>query len=193
MTSDRTVEARGLFTDLATEWRCVEQVIAGHGGWWARGSRALPAERRRSVPLRWLFDEPVGMVHTRDGASVPGRIASVVVEVSVEGRSRVVVAHPELPLPPAPSLPVLEVLFGSYFHQEWRLRQDDPLDVVAAFRGDSDDATLECAGRELATLAGSGSELTRRTFVRGLGSTFVPRPEGQLDEFLAHAARLLAV
>ncbi len=193
MTYELTVEARGVFTDLATRRRCVEQVIAGHRGQRALGTPVFPADRCRSAPFRWLFDEPVGMVHTRDGASAPARIASVVVELSCERRSHVVIAHPELPLPPAPSLPVLEVLFGSYFHQEWRLRQDDPLEVVCDFQGDSDGATLERAVRELTSLAASGSELSRRAFVRGMGSAFVPRPEGQLDQFLAQAASLLAV
>jgi len=194
MTYELTVEARGVFTDLATKRRCLEQVVDGHPGQ-LRALRppVFPADRCRSAPLRWLFDEPIGMVHTRDGAAAPSRIASVVIEMSGERRYRPVLAHPELPLPPAPALPTLDVLFGSYFHQEWRLRQDDPLEVVRDFRDDSDDVTLECAVRELTSLAASGSELTRRTAVRGLGSAFVPRPDGQLDRFLARATRLLTI
>lgn len=187
MTYDLTVEARGTFSDELVRERCVEQVLAGHAGPLTRLRRATPrGKRRRMAPLRWLFEEAIGTVCGRDGGSAPARIASVIPEAR-DDTVHVVLAHPELPLPPAPAMPAAELLFGSYLHEQWQEEHEHPLDAVRQLRDTLSADTRAATARELAVLLARGSELTRRTVVRGLGSAFVPRPDGQLDQFLAEA------
>lgn len=148
----------------------------------------LDTDAPRCVPLRTTFDHVVGFVVDRDGEREV-RGATLVLVRDDQGTPQVHTCHPEPPLPPAPDLPGLELLLGSWFHADWvDDGYDGPESVISEFFASN--AGRFAIGDEIAVLRGLPDEAARRSAVRGLGSYFVPEPPGQVDALLDWVERL---
>lgn len=181
------------FPDRATAERCATAVLQAHGDRVrAVFADSQPGVTRRLAPLQHELDQPVGTVVDRDGRHIRTRTAVVLLH-DVGGGAQVFSCHPAPAGPPTSGMPTLAVLFGAYLHPDWLDEHlaGHPLAAVGLFAL-SEPGLVPAAMAELQQLTSTGDERQHRDVVTALGSAFVPRPPGQLDQFLAEARAFLA-
>lgn len=181
------------FPDLATADRCATAVLQAHGDRVrAAFADSRPGVTRRLAPLRHELDDPVGTVVDRDERQSATRTAVVLLH-DVGGGAQVFSCHPAPAVPQPPDLPTLAVLLGGYLHPDWLDEHPagHPLAAVGLFAL-TEPGLVPAAIAELQQLAETGDERQHRDVVTALGSAFVPRPSGQLDQFLSEARAFLA-
>lgn len=155
---------------------------------------AQPGVDRRLPPMRMRFDRQVGVVALRDGGDLQTRLAVLLVR-DRGGEAHATDLFPMEEVPEPPRFEALSVLFAGWLHPDWEGEhpefRPDPVEQVRRFAASEPRQTVETAALELSALRAAGSEEDRKRAVRGLCSFFLPRPEGQLDAFLAEAAGVI--
>lgn len=193
---DVTLASAGSFDNLPVAEAAVEGVLEGYADRLRETfADSRPGVTRRLPPLRCRYDQEVGLVAVRDGDPVRTRTAVVLLH-DVGGQSHVFSAYPMEDVPPPPPFDALGVLFGGWLHADWVDDYPDgacdPVEQVRRFAASEPVDVVEQAAYELEVVRGTGTEADRRRAVRGMCSFFLPRPEGQLDAFLAEAAQVIA-
>lgn len=193
---DVTLPSAGSFDNLPIAEAAVEGVLEGYADRLRETfADSRPGVTRRLPPLRCRYDQEVGLVAVRDGDPVRTRMAIVLLH-DVGGESHVFSAYPMEEVPEPPPFDALGVLFGGWLHADWVDDYPDgacdPVEQVRRFAASEPVDVVEQAAYELEVVRGTGTEADRARAVRGMCSFFLPRPEGQLDAFLAEAAQVIA-
>ena len=193
---DISLPSAGSFDNLPIAEAVVEGVLEGY----ADRLRETFADSRSGVtrrlpPLRTRFDQEVGLVAVRDGEPVRTRTAVVLLH-DRGGEAHVFNSFPMEEVPAPPPFDALGVLFGAWLHADWvddyPRGERDPVEQVRRFATSEPVDVVEQAAYELEVVRSTGTEQDRRRAIRGMCSFFLPRPEGQVDAFLAEAAQVLA-
>lgn len=183
---DTVPVAAATFPDLPIAEATMTSIVRAH---LSEIERFLATTRKRCRPLRLDLGHSVGTVLSRDGEERLESHAVLLVH-NDEGYPLVYSGYPEVPRPAPRPAPALEVLFGAYFHADWFDDDEQPLDVVLRFaRTEPADLVYQVA-EDLGRLRDE-DEAGACLQVHALGSYFLPRPTGQLVEFIAEAIALL--
>ena len=183
---DELLVAAASFPDEAVAEACADAIFQANVD---EITAFVAGPRTRLRPLRMHFEMSLGLMETRDGSADPR--TGVMLVHNDDGAPLVYNTYPDMDRQVRAEWPALEHFFGAYFHADWIDEEPSATDAVRTFVRESPAEDIAAVLVELRLLQQTGDESERRQLMFDQGSFFVPRPDGEVDEFLAEAIEVL--